>query len=293
MPSESSPARPVVVGLGEVLWDRFPDGDRLGGAPANVAYTASRLGAEGRIASRVGADEPGRRLKRELAARGLPVDDIQDDPALPTGSVAVELLAGQPRYVIATPAAWDALEFTPAWERLAARADAVCFGTLARRDPRSRAAIGRFLERVPRRGVRLFDLNLRQSFYDLDVIEAGLRAANALKLNEEEGQRLAALLGAPAEAVIARLFEAYPLEWIALTRGAAGCELHSRGETVRAAAPPVACVDAVGAGDAFTAALLLGLAGRRPLREIAERANRLGAHVASRPGAMVEIPPGF
>jgi len=280
--------RPLVIGLGEILWDRFPDGDRLGGAPANVAFHAGQLGARGVPASRIGIDADGERLASELKARGLSLEAVQRDPLRPTGIVRVTLDQGQPSYVIEPDSAWDGLEFTPEWEALAARADAVCFGTLAQRSPTARETIRRFVGGTAPGALRCFDINLRQNFYDLDSVEFGLSHATVLKLNGGELEAVAGLFGWPlsTEAVCQRLFERFPLGWIALTHGAEGCELRSRTETFRSAAPRVECVDAVGAGDAFSAALIVSLLQGRLPQEAADRANRIGAYVAGQAGAM-------
>ena len=287
--------QPLVIGLGEVLWDRFPDGDRLGGAPANVAFHAAQLGARGVPVSRVGQDADGDRILAELKEKGLSVEAIQRDPARPTGTVQVTLDQGQPSYTIKEGAAWDALESTPQLQELAARADAVCFGTLAQRSPLSRHTLHDFVTRTAPSALRLFDINLRQAFYDRDSVEFGLSHATVLKLNGDELRIVAELFGHPfsTDAVCGWLFENFPLQWIALTHGAEGCELRSRIETFRSAAPRVTCVDAVGAGDAFSAALIVSfLEGRSP-QEAADRANRIGAYVASQPGAMPSLSPSL
>lgn len=287
--------KPLVIGLGEVLWDRFPDGDRLGGAPANVAFHASQLGAQGIPVSRVGRDADGDRILAELKGKGLSVEAIQRDPARPTGIVRVTLDKGQPSYVIEEGAAWDALESTPQLQELAARADAICFGTLAQRTPLSRRTLQDFVTRTAPGTLRLFDINLRQAFYDRGSVDFGLSHATVLKLNGDELPIVAGLFDLPIaiDTVCGWLFENFPLQWIALTRGAEGCELRSRSETIRSAAPRVTCIDAVGAGDAFSAALIASfLEGRSP-QEAADRANRIGAYVASQPGAMPSLSPSL
>jgi fructokinase len=282
-----------VAGIGEVLWDRFPDGDRLGGAPANFAFHAGQLGAAAQIVSRIGRDADGDRLAGLLEKRGLPVESLQRDSAHPTGLVRVELRDGQPSYVIESPAAWDFLELTDDLKKLAASLDAVCFGTLAQRHSVSRRTIQDFIRLCPSESLRLFDLNFRQNFFTPETIEFGLWHATALKLNGEELVQLARLAGWPAEteAALGEIFRRYPVKLIALTHGADGCEIRTRGQKVRAQTPKITCVDAVGAGDAFAAALVTGLLADQPLEKIAEQANRVGAYVASQAGGMPELPP--
>jgi fructokinase len=284
-----------VAGIGEVLWDRFPDGDRLGGAPANFTFHAGQLGAMARIVSRIGRDADGERLAGLLEKRGLSGEFLQRDPAHPTGLVRVKLQDGQPSYVIESPVAWDFIELNDELRTLAASLDAVCFGTLAQRHPVSRRTIQDFVRLCPKRTLRLFDINFRQNYFTPEAIEFGLSQATALKLNGDELVQLAGMFGwAPqAEAALAEIFQRHPVEVIALTHGADGCEIRTRAQTVRAKTPKITCVDAVGAGDAFSAALVTGLLAKQPLEKIAEQANRVGAFVASQAGAMPELPPVF
>jgi len=285
-------AAPVVVGIGEVLWDRFPDADRLGGAPANFAFHAAQLGADSRIVSRIGCDADGDRLSKQLEGRNLSLEHLQRDSIHPTGTVLVQLREGQPTYTINDPAAWDYIQLTEDLRHLASRADAVCFGTLSQRNPGSRQTVQEFIRLCPPRAVRLFDINLRQAFYTRDIIESGLRLATILKLNADELLEIARIFEweARTEVVMRELFHRFPLTLIAVTRGAAGCELHTRAEAIQSPAPEVACIDAVGAGDAFSAALVIGLLRNDSLQEIADQANRIGSYVAGQPGAMPELP---
>lgn len=281
-----------VAGIGEILWDRFPDGDRLGGAPANFAFHAGQLGATSRIISRIGRDADGDRLAGLLEERDLSGDYLQRDPVYPTGIVRVELNQGQPSYVIESPVAWDYLELTDELKSFASRLDAICFGTLAQRNAASRGTIQEIIRLTSPNTLRVFDINLRQDFYTREIVEFGLSQASVVKCNDEEVSRLAELCGwqRRTEVVVSEIFKHYPVQWIAITKGAEGCEIHARDKMVRAVAPTVNCVDAVGAGDAFSAALVMGLLANRPLDEIAHHANQVGAYVASQPGAMPRLP---
>jgi fructokinase len=284
---------PLVIGLGELLWDVFPDSRRPGGAPANVAFQASQLGCDGRVASRVGDDPRGREIVTFLEEKQLDTSLIQIDSAHPTGQVTVELTTGgQPDYTIHESVAWDFLE--PAEELLAASAQAmaVCFGTLAQRRAVSRETIHQVL-----RGCRddceiVYDVNLRQRWYDVDWIRRSLDAASIVKLNSEEAQVLSPLLGIAAsnETDLAdRLLETHHLSLVCLTRGAAGCLLVAAEETADVPGEPVDVVDAVGAGDAFTAALITARLEGWPLEATARFANAVGGLVASRAGAMPDL----
>ncbi len=289
----------LVVGIGELLWDLLPEGAELGGTVSNTAVMAGRLGDRAVCASRLGDDELGRRARARLAE--LPIDStlLQLDPLHATGAVDVVLKAGQPEYEIRYPAAWDFLELTPAWRDLAGAADAVCFGTLAQRSPISRGTIQGFLAATRPECVRLLDANLRAPFYSAESVAEPLLRTTVLKMNDGELPEILRLLGLPGggergaavepEALLAgsrRLLDAFPLELVCITMGSQGSLLVSRGEWRRHPGIPTAVVDSVGAGDAFTAALLHHFLRRAPLAAINEAGNRCGAWVASRRGAM-------
>lgn len=287
---------PLIVGVGEVLWDMLPAGKQLGGAPANFAYEAAALGARGVVFSRVGDDEPGREILRRLDSLGLERRYVAIDPRHPTGRVDVRVDAqGVPTYVIHEPVAWDFLATDGSLLDLARRAGAVCFGTLAQRSPHSRDAIRTFLRATRRECLRVFDINLRQSYYSRVVIEGSLRAADVLKLNDAELPVVTDLLGitAPDAATAAReMMSRYPLRLVALTRGPHGSALFARDGAAEdhSGFPAAQLADTVGAGDAFTAALVVGLLAGRPLARINAAANRLAAYVCTRPGATPPIP---
>ncbi len=282
---------PLIAGLGELLWDCFPEGKRPGGAPANFAFHASRLGARGVAVSRIGEDREGDELAASLARAGLDISKLQSDASHSTGSVRIEFACGQPQYEIVAPAAWDFLSWTTELAALAAECDAVCFGTLAQRAAVSRETIQRFVsvnkERKPD-ALRIFDVNLRQRYFSRELLLWGMERATVLKLNAEELPVLAALFGWETEphAAIASLFERFPVRFAALTLGGDGAWLVSREERAFAKPLKVAVADTVGAGDAFAAALAVGLFVARPLQTVVDDANALGAYVASQPGAM-------
>ena len=171
-PKTASEGRPLVIGLGEVLWDLLPAGKQLGGAPANFAYHAHALGAEALVVSRVGNDAPGREILDRLSRLGLRTDGITTDSTAPTGTVTVALdAAGQPTFTIHENVAWDLIEAGGGVLREAARADAICFGTLAQRHPVAHAAIRAVLDAAPPTALRIFDINLRQHFWSRELIE--------------------------------------------------------------------------------------------------------------------------
>lgn len=283
--------RYVIVGLGELLWDLFPQGRKMGGAPANFAFHSAALGDTGIVASRVGDDRLGLDILTEL--RGLGLDDawVQRDERRATGTVNVELdVRGQPHYTITEDVAWDHLAWTDAWQALAERADAVCFGSLAQRHPASRATIRQFLQAVRRdRTLRVFDVNLRQAFYSPDVLDSSLRMADIVKLNEDELPRVLQELGkaveGPVSADARSLIGAYGLRMACVTRGERGSVLVTPDRVSEHRGYSVELIDPVGAGDAFTAALVHHYLRGGSLDRMSDAANRLGAWVAGREGA--------
>lgn len=284
----------TIVGLGELLWDVFPAGRQLGGAPANFAYCSHLLGDNGTVVSRVGADELGNDIRESLATFGLSDDFVQSDADHPTGTVKVKLdQAGQPDFTITDPSAWDFLEWNAPLQHLAKSADAVAFGTLAQRSPDSKGTIRAFLDALRREAAKVFDVNLRQSFYSAEVLRESISRATIVKLNQDEVPKVAALLDIPAKdlrtfggAVLAR----FRLPLICITRGANGSLLLSEDEEHDHPGYRVKVRDAVGAGDAFTAGLVNQVLHGASLEQANDFANRMGAWVASNSGAMPRVP---
>ncbi len=286
--------RPVVVGIGEVLWDVFPDGEHFGGAPANVAMHAAALGAESYMISAVGPDARGDQALARLDAAGVNRDAVARLDGHPTGVVTVSVDAkGQPAFDVTPNVAWDYLPWSRAAAEVIDRADALCFGTLAQRSPVSRATIDQAVRSTREDGLRLFDVNLRQHYFDARVVQGSLDLADAVKLNDEELPVVARLVGLTARTPVDRLrmlVARCALQFAVLTRGSGGSLLVTPQEVCESAAPATVVRDTVGAGDAFTAALLVGLLDRRSLADVSERANAVAAYVCSQPGATPPIP---
>ena len=289
---------PVIVGLGEVLWDVFPDGPRFGGAPANFACSAAGL-AKGRfdvaMVSAVGIDKLGQLAFATLVEHQVNVATVTQ-VHYPTGQVHVQLdKYGHATYEFAAYTAWDRLEWSSELEQLAHRSDVVCFGTLGQRSGFSLATIRRFVEATRPTALRILDINLRPPFVSDAVILDSLRLANVLKLNDEELSVLAGLMGltgSPAD-ILRRLSDKFAFQVVALTRGAKGAIL-IRGDEI-SEHPGVAThvVDTVGAGDAFTAALAVGLLDDRDLETINRTACEVAGFVCSQSGATPRIPERF
>jgi fructokinase len=284
----------LIVGLGELLWDLLPEGKKPGGAPANFAYHARALGDEGLPVSRIGGDPLGRELRERLAALGLPAQHVQLDPQRPTGTVQVALDSrGVPTFTITPEVAWDHLAWEPALAALAARADAVCFGSLAQRSPVSRATIRAFLSATRPGCLRVFDVNLRQSWWSAEVLRDSLERCSIVKLNETELPVVLRALELPAGGIeegCRRLREAFGLELVCLTLGPEGSLLCAASGTLRSPGVKVEVADTVGAGDAFTAALCHHRLRGASLERTAEAANRYGAWVASQAGPTPAVP---
>ncbi len=285
--------RPFVVAIGELLWDLLPGGKQLGGAPGNVATHALRLGADAALVSRVGRDSAGDLALERLREAGLPLGTIQRDPHAPTGTAAVAVdRDGQPHFTLAADVAWDRIAFDAPAQEAGARADAVCFGTLAQRAPGSHEAIRGLLAACRPGVLRVLDLNLRDPFWTDEVVQSSLESADVLKINERELDCCAGGLDLPGglRERVEELSRRYRLVAVAVTRGANGSLLYSRGRWDEHPGVPVKVRDAVGAGDAFTAALLLGLLRGDPLDRINRHANDVGAFVCTQPGATPQLP---
>jgi fructokinase len=294
--STTSKERPVIVGVGEVLWDLLPAGPQLGGAPANFAYHAQALGARARVVTRVGNDRLGQEVLQRFNDMHLPIDTVQIDDQRPTGTVAVSLSAeGVPQFTIHEDVAWDRLSVTEQALQTVREADAVCFGSLAQRAPASRAAIQQLVSSAPSRAFRVFDVNLRQRFYSREVIEQSLGLANVLKLNNDELPILAEAFGLTGEArsQVESLARRFGLKFVVLTSGSKGSLIYRDGGWSEQTAQPTPIVDTVGAGDSFTAALVMGLLSNMALDEAHAFAAELARYVCSQAGATPALPPKF
>lgn len=281
---------PALLGLGEFLWDCFPDRRLPGGAPANVAFHAQQLGLKAAIVTRVGCDESGDDLCRLLTSQGLGLDLVQRDPHHATGTVTVELGHDKTTYTFLPNSAWDFLALTPELIAALRSAPAICFGTLAQRSPTSRDTIQACLRIASPSCLTVYDVNLRSPFYAIDWIKNSLHHARIVKLNDDEVRVLSPFFSTDSanDLEFARhlLQHESQLELVCVTRGAGGCLAVSRTEMIDEPGIPVKVVDTVGAGDSFTAALIATRLAGWPLQRSIPFANRVGSLVASHAGAM-------
>ena len=282
----------LVIGIGEALWDMLPEGKKLGGAPANFAFHAGQFGLESMAVSAIGLDPLGEEIAKELEEHGLPLHLDRID--YPTGTVQVTLDSnGIPQYEIKEDVAWDNIPYTKELADLAGRAQAVCFGSLAQRNPVSRETIGWFLDAVPEDCLKVFDINLRQSFYSKEIIEDSLRRCDILKINDEELEIVKEMFGLedlPTEGLCRSIIDEYGLKMLILTCGVNGSHVFSGDVSSFIETPKVKVADTVGAGDSFTGAFVASILKGKTVREAHEAAVKVSAFVCTQSGAMPVIP---
>lgn len=281
----------LMVGLGELIWDLAPSRNlrSLGGAPSNFAYHSSLLGNRAIVASRVGDDDLGRDARRKLGRVGVEVDYLQVDLEHPTGAVEVEVDAwGEPHFTINPDSAWDYMVLSPQFEELARRAQVICFGTLGQRCRPARETIHSFLRLSAPDCLRVFDVNLRHSFFDSEMLVNSMEAVNVAKFNSDELSATASMLnisGTREDEISRKLIGLFGLDLVAVTRSGKGSLLCTACATIEHSGYCVEVVDTIGCGDAFTAALAHCLVRGMSLDETSKTANRMGAWVATCAGA--------
>ena len=264
----------IVVGLGEILWDVFPERKVLGGAPANFAYHASQFGFNGYAVSAIGEDLLGKEILKTLEEKEL--NYIIEKTDFPTGTVKVQLDGrGVPSYEITENVAWDNIPFSSRIENLAKNTTTVCFGSLAQRNVVSRATIHKFLDLMPADSLKVFDINLRLKYFSKEVIVDSLDKASALKINDEE--------------ICRHLLEKYQLKFLILTQGTRGSYVFTPYEKSFLGTPKVTIADTVGAGDSFTAAFVASYLNGRSIAQSHQLAVEVSAYVCQQHGAMPRL----
>lgn len=284
-----------IVGLGEALWDCLPEGKKLGGAPANFAYHAGQFGFDTLAVSALGEDALGEETIAALEDRRLSY--LMPRIPYPTGTVQVTLdEQGIPTYNIREGVAWDNIPFTPEIEQVARSCQAVCFGSLAQRSVVSRETIAKFLDSTPADCVKIFDINLRQSFFTKEIIEASMRRCNILKINDEELVVVSRMFGLPdldEEKRCKQLIQEYNLDILVLTCGTNGSYVFTAGKSYYQPTPKVEVADTVGAGDSFTGSFCAAILKGKPIHEAHALAVKVSAFVCTQNGAMPPLPQHF
>ena len=287
----------MIVGIGEALWDVLPEGKKLGGAPANFAYHVSQFGLDSCVVSAIGNDKLGEEILANFEEKKL--DMIIETVPYPTGTVQIEIdQAGVPQYEIKENVAWDNIPWTPQLEMLARRTKAVCFGSLAQRSVVSRETIGRFLDTMPSADGSLvvFDINLRQGFYNAEILENSMRRCNILKINDEELVTVSRMFGWPGidlEDKCWLLLGKYNLQMLILTCGINGSYVFTPGSYSFRETPVVEVADTVGAGDSFTAAFISSILKGKSVQEAHKIAVDVSAFVCTQNGAMPVLPENY
>ncbi len=280
----------TVVGLGEILWDVFPERKVLGGAPANFAYHASQFGFNGYAVSAIGDDLLGKEILTSLEEKGL--NYLLEKTDYPTGTVQVTLnKAGVPQYEICENVAWDNIPFTARTENLAKNTQTVCFGSLAQRNSVSRETIRKFINAMPEDSLKIFDINLRLNFYSKEIIHESLEMSNMMKINDEEVIKVANLYGwkGDEQEICGRLLEDYKLDILVLTKGTDGSFVFTPRQTSYQPTPKVHVADTVGAGDSFTAAFVAAYLHGERIEDAHQLAVEVSAYVCLQHGAMPKL----
>lgn len=283
--------KPKVAGIGELLWDVLPSGKQLGGAPCNFVYHAQKQGAKALLLSAVGNDNNGKEILEVLKKQNISSELIQINNK-PTGTVDVSLNEQSvPQYTIHENVAWDFITFNEALQQKVLQADILCFGSLAQRNNISRETIERVLRYCRPEALIVYDINLRQNFYNKEIIEKSLQLCNVLKLNEDELPIVSELLEIVSESEelqVQQLIKRYNLKLVAFTKGSEGSLLMTPSDKSYMPTPKVKVKDTVGAGDCFTAVMIVGFARGNSLKEIHKKAVEISAFVCAQDGAMPE-----
>lgn len=287
----------IVVGMGEALWDVLPEGKKIGGAPANFAYHVSQFGLPSCVVSAIGDDALGKEIIENFTSKGL--DQLIEEVPYPTGTVQVEIdQTGIPLYDIKENVAWDNIPYTEHLDALAKRTKAVCFGSLAQRNVVSRETINHFLDTMPKDDDSLivFDVNLRQGFYNKEILCKSMQNCNILKINDEELITVSRMFGYPGIDLQDKcwiLLGKYNLKMLILTCGINGSYVFTPGNVSFQPTPKVEVADTVGAGDSFTAAFIASILKGKSVTEAHTIAVKTSAFVCTQKGAMPILPPEY
>ena len=277
------------LSIGEVLWDLFPDYQKPGGSPANVAYHLHSLGAKSVLLSKVGNDKNGREIIEFLQKKGIETEHIQVDKEYLTGTVHVRFNDGEPSYTIEEPSAWDYITLSDNVMDELDSLDAICVASLSQRSEVSRNTILKLLDNAPKNCLKVFDLNLRPPFVDKEIVLKSIDRSNIVKMNEHEFKTLSEWLN--DERFPKKLVAEDPSKIILLTKGEKGSVMYTSQGFFRENAHPISNKgDFVGVGDAFLACFTYLRLRQIPVDKILSLANKYAAYVASKKGGMPDIP---
>ncbi len=282
-----------IVGIGDVLWDCLPEGRKIGGAPANFAYYMKQFGFDSLLVSGIGKDSLGGEIVDLLNQMGLEHKlEVLD---YPTGTVMIDVdKDGIPTYDIIENVAYDFIPYTPSLDEIARKCNVACFGSMTQRNPVSRSTIRRFLEAMPQteETYKVFDINLRQNFYDKEIITESLKLCNVFKINDEELEIVKDMFGYDSDShedICRRLIHDWNLKFLILTCGTKGSHIFTTSETSSMGTPEVKVADTVGAGDSFIATFMAGILKGMTIKEAHELAVEVSAQVCTRYGGMVRV----
>lgn len=282
-----------IAGIGDILWDCFPEGRKIGGAPANFAYYMKQFGFESLMISAVGEDELGAEIHETLDRIGL--DHILQTVDYPTGTVMIELDEnGIPSYRIIENVSYDNISYTEQIDQIAKKCTVLCFGTLAQRNSVSRDSIRRFLQAMPQTDetYKVFDINLRQNFYDKDIVAESLRLCNVFKVNDEELAVVKDVFGYSGDddqEVCRQILSDWDLKYLILTCGTSGSYVYADGEESFLPTPEVEVADTVGAGDSFIGTFMALILKGATVKEAHKLAVAVSAYVCTQYGGMCQI----
>jgi fructokinase len=282
-----------IAGIGDILWDCFPEGRKIGGAPANFAYYMKQFGFESLMISAVGEDELGAEIHETLDRIGL--DHVLQTVDYPTGSVMIELDEnGIPTYRIIENVSYDNISYTEQIDQIAKKCTVLCFGTLAQRNSVSRDSIRRFLQAMPQTDetYKVFDINLRQNFYDKDIVAESLRLCNVFKVNDEELAVVKDMFGYSGDddqEVCRQILSDWDLKYLILTCGTSGSYVYADGEESFLPTPEVEVADTVGAGDSFIGTFMALILKGATVQEAHKLAVAVSAYVCTQYGGMCQI----
>ncbi len=278
------------VCFGEVLWDIFPDSERIGGAPLNGASRLSSMGITTKMISKTGEDKAGKDIVSYLQSNGVGTEHVIPDASYPTGKVNVTLSKNRSAtYEIPYPSAWDKIELSDKMIAEVEQADAFIFGSLVCRDKISRRTLFDLLSKA---AFKIFDLNLRPPHYDIRILTKLMKQSDFLKFNDDELFEISAKLGSPYNSLEQNLnyiAEKTSSQSVCVTKGSHGAVLLKDNRLYYNSGFKIRVKDTVGAGDSFLASLIAKLLQKEETQKALDYACAVGALVAGEEGANPQL----